>query len=164
MLDPATDGEGKALLNAARARSPKGGSPEAIIGIGGCLFRLDTAPPPHVIGRGSVRRKGGTVVLTGLETDVCGAQSALGRRDRAILLDPADGRILLRRPGYVIEPHRDPGWGFLTCLAYLARPGDNKEWGTQLYRVREDAKAPDDACSKQVLDHYGMLLFRRGQA
>jgi hypothetical protein len=25
----------------------------------------------------------------------------------------------------------------------------------------KDAKAPDDACSKQVLDHYGMMLFRR---
>ena len=25
----------------------------------------------------------------------------------------------------------------------------------------KDAKAPDDACSRQVLDHYGMMLFRR---
>ncbi len=56
----------------------------------------------------------------------------------------SDGRILLRRPGYVIEPHRDPGWGFLTCLVYLAKPGDNKEWGTQLYRVRGDEQAPDE--------------------
>jgi hypothetical protein len=52
-----------------------------------------------------------------------------------------DGRILLRRPGYVIPPHRDPKWGFLTCLLYLARPGDNPEWGTQLYEVEGDVEA-----------------------
>lgn len=57
----------------------------------------------------------------------------------------SDGRIMLRRPGYVIEPHRDPGWGFITCLVYLAKPGDSKEWGTQLYRVRDDDKAPDES-------------------
>ncbi len=61
-----------------------------------------------------------------------------------VAMHASDGRVMLRRPGYVIEPHRDPGWGFLTCLVYLARPGDNKEWGTQLYRVREDDKAPDE--------------------
>jgi hypothetical protein len=59
-------------------------------------------------------------------------------------LQPSDGRILLRRPGYVIPPHRDPKWGFLTGLVYLARPGDNQAYGTQLYRVREDREAPND--------------------
>ncbi len=61
-----------------------------------------------------------------------------------VAMHASDGRLMLRRPGYVIAPHRDPGWGFLTCLAYLARPGDNTEWGTQLYRVREDDRAPDE--------------------
>ncbi len=61
-----------------------------------------------------------------------------------VTMHASDGRVMLRRPGYVIAPHRDPGWGFLTCLAYLARPGDNQAWGTQLYRVREDDKAPDE--------------------
>ena len=28
----------------------------------------------------------------------------------------SDGRVMLRRPGYHIPPHRDPKWGFLTCL------------------------------------------------
>ena len=56
----------------------------------------------------------------------------------------SDGRIMLRRPGYVIAPHRDPKWGFVTGLIYLARPGDNESFGTQLYRVRGDEEAPND--------------------
>jgi hypothetical protein len=52
-----------------------------------------------------------------------------------------DGRILLRRRGYVIAPHRDPKWGFVTCLMYLARPGDSPEWGTELYEVEDDREA-----------------------
>ena len=56
----------------------------------------------------------------------------------------SDGRIMLRRPGYVIPPHRDPKWGFVTGLIYLARPGDNETYGTQLYRVRGDCEAPND--------------------
>jgi hypothetical protein len=57
----------------------------------------------------------------------------------------SDGRILLRTRGYVIPPHRDPKWGFVTCLLYLARPGDKQSWGTQLYTVDEDAEAPGTA-------------------
>jgi hypothetical protein len=53
----------------------------------------------------------------------------------------SDGRILLRRPGYVIHPHRDPKWGFITCLMYLARKGDDERWGTQLFRVADDEEA-----------------------
>jgi hypothetical protein len=53
----------------------------------------------------------------------------------------SDGRILLRTRGYVIPPHRDPKWGFLTGLLYLARPGDSETWGTQLYSVDEDREA-----------------------
>jgi hypothetical protein len=53
----------------------------------------------------------------------------------------SDGRILLRRPGYLIPPHRDPKWGFITCLMYLARKGDDERWGTQLFRVTDDNEA-----------------------
>jgi hypothetical protein len=52
-----------------------------------------------------------------------------------------DGRILLRTRGYIIPPHRDPKWGFLTGLLYLARPGDSETWGTQLYAVHDDEEA-----------------------
>jgi hypothetical protein len=52
-----------------------------------------------------------------------------------------DGRILLRTRGYVTSPHRDPKWGFITCLIYLARPGDDPAWGTQLYDVVGDVEA-----------------------
>jgi hypothetical protein len=62
--------------------------------------------------------------------------------DIDLTMHPSDGRIMLRRPGYNLTPHRDPKWGFATGLVYLARPGDNEVHGTRLYRVREDAEAP----------------------
>ena len=58
-----------------------------------------------------------------------------------IRLQSTDGRILLRRRGYTIPPHRDPKWGFVTCLLYLAKPGDSPAWGTQLYEVAGDREA-----------------------
>jgi hypothetical protein len=59
-------------------------------------------------------------------------------------LEASDGRIMLRRPGYVIAPHRDPKWGFVTGLVYLARQGDVETHGTRIYRVRDDEEAPTD--------------------
>jgi hypothetical protein len=77
----------------------------------------------------------------------------------AVPLHASDGRILLRTRGYVIPPHRDPKWGFVTCLLYLARPGDRKSWGTQFYTVDGDEEsrgtAPnwiDPARCQQVSD------------
>ncbi len=61
--------------------------------------------------------------------------------DTAVALHPSDGRIMLRRPGYDLQPHRDPKWGFVTALVYLAKPGDSEDFGTQLYRVHEDPEA-----------------------
>lgn len=54
----------------------------------------------------------------------------------------SDGRLLLRRSGYRLPPHRDPKWGFITCLVYLAREGDDERWGTQLFTVKDDEVAP----------------------
>jgi hypothetical protein len=56
-------------------------------------------------------------------------------------LHSTDGRILLRGRGYRIAPHRDPKWGFITVLLYLARAHESEQWGTQLYSVDEDAAA-----------------------
>jgi hypothetical protein len=53
----------------------------------------------------------------------------------------ADGRIMMRGRGYRITPHRDPKWGFLTCILYLAREQDSEQWGTQLYSVDDDGDA-----------------------
>jgi hypothetical protein len=58
-----------------------------------------------------------------------------------VRLHSSDGRILLRTNGYRIPPHRDPKWGFLTVIIYLARPGDDEAWGTRLYRVVETSAA-----------------------
>lgn len=62
--------------------------------------------------------------------------------DANLTLHASDGRIMLRRPGYVIEPHRDPKWGFMTGLAYLAKDGNHEAYGTDMYRVRDDVEAP----------------------
>lgn len=62
--------------------------------------------------------------------------------DMDLALHPSDGRIMLRRPGYNLMPHRDPKWGFVTAIVYLARDGDSEAHGTQLYRVRDDSAAP----------------------
>jgi hypothetical protein len=56
-------------------------------------------------------------------------------------LKTSGGRILLRRRGYVIPPHRDPKWAVVTCLLYLPRPGDDERWGTQLFTVSDDEEA-----------------------
>ncbi len=54
---------------------------------------------------------------------------------------PSGGRLMLRRPGYHLAPHRDPKHSLLTCLLYLARPDDTATFGTQIFRVDNDADA-----------------------
>jgi hypothetical protein len=58
-----------------------------------------------------------------------------------LTLTSGDGRLLLRRRGYRIPPHRDPKWAVITCLLYLPRPGDDERWGTQIFSVAEDEEA-----------------------
>ena len=52
------------------------------------------------------------------------------------------GRLMLRRPGYRLKPHRDEKIAVLTGLVYFSRPGDNHQYGTDLYRVHKDQQAP----------------------
>jgi hypothetical protein len=54
----------------------------------------------------------------------------------------SDGRIMYRKRGYYIRPHRDPNWGMITGIFYLAKPGDDPRWGTDLYTVDDDVQAP----------------------
>jgi hypothetical protein len=51
------------------------------------------------------------------------------------------GRLMLRRAGYHLDPHRDPKRSMLTCLLYLARAGDDVAHGTQLFKVLDDREA-----------------------
>ena len=60
---------------------------------------------------------------------------------QSVHMHSSQGRIMLRRRGYRIPPHRDPKWGFVTCLFYLARPADSEAWGTQIYAVESDKEA-----------------------
>ena len=58
--------------------------------------------------------------------------------ESGVALRVVNSRIMLRRPGYRIKPHRDPRWAFLTAIAYLQRPEDPHAYGTQFYRLREE--------------------------
>lgn len=60
---------------------------------------------------------------------------------RSLKRKVSNSRLMLRGRGYTIPPHRDPKWGFIICLLYLARPGDSERWGTQFYSVERDDEA-----------------------
>jgi hypothetical protein len=64
-------------------------------------------------------------------------------RDRAVAMPHRvnSGRLMLRRRGYHLDPHRDPKHSMLTCLAYFARPGDDDAFGTQIFSVANDSDA-----------------------
>lgn len=57
----------------------------------------------------------------------------------AVALEPhygcEEGRLLRRHPGYRLAPHLDPRQATITALLYLARPGDDDRYGTDLYRA-----------------------------
>ena len=45
------------------------------------------------------------------------------------------GRLMLRRPGYRLEPHLDPRRSALTTLLYLGTPDDSLQHGTNLFQI-----------------------------
>jgi hypothetical protein len=47
-------------------------------------------------------------------------------------------RLMLRRPGWKLDPHLDPRSRFINTLLYLARPGEPEGYGTQLFRVHQE--------------------------
>ena len=57
---------------------------------------------------------------------------------------------MLRRPGYHLQPHLDPQRVIVTCLLYLAKPGDNTDFGTQLFSLNA---APNIEKSKTYYPH-----------
>lgn len=66
-------------------------------------------------------------------------------RASSLELHGSRGRVMFRRRGYRILPHRDPKWSFITCIFYLAQPRDSESWGTQLYAVDDDREATNAA-------------------
>jgi hypothetical protein len=61
---------------------------------------------------------------------------------RRLALEAFRSRLMLRRPGYALKPHRDSKIVLITGLLYLARPGDDPAYGTDLYAVAGDHEAP----------------------
>jgi hypothetical protein len=45
------------------------------------------------------------------------------------------GRLMLRRPGYHLDPHLDPRRVVVTMLMYFARRGDSETFGTSFFRI-----------------------------
>lgn len=62
-------------------------------------------------------------------------------RAMALPVEMSGGRLMLRRPGYHLAPHRDPKRSIGTCLLYFARPEDSEVYGTGIYRVVNDGEA-----------------------
>lgn len=62
---------------------------------------------------------------------------ALGPRVATLPHEAMAGRLMLRRPGYHLDPHFDPQRVIVTCLLYLARPGDSDTFGTQFFSLKE---------------------------
>ena len=58
----------------------------------------------------------------------------------AIPHEATRGRLMLRRPGYHLDPHLDPKRVVFTCLLYFARPGDSEAFGTTFYRMNSTPK------------------------
>ena len=54
--------------------------------------------------------------------------------------EATSGRLMLRRPGYHLDPHLDPKRVVFTCLLYFARPGDSEAFGTSFYRMNGTPK------------------------
>jgi hypothetical protein len=67
--------------------------------------------------------------------------SGFGERGLRTPLSVTGGRVMLRRPGYHLAPHRDPKRTMLTCLLYFAGAKDGEEYGTDIYRVVDDREA-----------------------
>lgn len=94
----------------------------------------------------------------------------------ALTQAPSGGRVMLRRPGYRLAPHRDPKRAMLTCLMYLARAGDDEGFGTDLYRVHdehessyaqtyypEEAGSPCELVARVPYRPNSMLVFLNGR-
>jgi hypothetical protein len=58
-----------------------------------------------------------------------------GARAAALALEATDARLMLRRPGYHLDPHFDPKRVLMTGLVYFPRRGDSIKHGTTFYRV-----------------------------
>src|SRR5687767_11100948 len=69
-------------------------------------------------------------------------ESVQAWRARQLPLVAFRSRLMLRRPGYRLMPHRDTKIVAITGLIYFARPGDSPDYGTDLFRVSGDRQAP----------------------
>jgi hypothetical protein len=52
-----------------------------------------------------------------------------------------DGRLMLRRPGYSLEPHVDPRRSMLTALMYMGTSSGSDDHGTKLFTSDRDLPA-----------------------
>lgn len=77
----------------------------------------------------------------------------VGARVADLPLAATDARLMLRRPGYHLDPHLDPKRVLLTTLLYFARPGESEAYGTTFYRV--DGRVVRDHATTYYPQRYG---------
>jgi len=70
------------------------------------------------------------------------------------------GRLMLRRPGYHLDPHLDPRRVIVTCLLYLARPGDSEAFGTTFHRIEGAPEATQRGTYYPEHDGYRCTLVK----
>lgn len=70
-----------------------------------------------------------------IETLYAGRYGERGASIAALRHEATAGRLMLRRPGYHLDPHVDPRRVIVTCLIYLANDGDNTSFGTQFFAL-----------------------------
>ena len=63
-----------------------------------------------------------------------------GRALAAIPHEATGGRLMLRTPGYHLDPHLDPKRVVFTCLLYFARPATAKRSAPAFYRMNGTPK------------------------
>ena len=93
----------------------------------------------------------------------------MGTRVAALPLEATDARLMLRRPGYHLDPHLDPKRVLMTGLVYFARPGDSDAHGTTFYRVsgpvtRDHASTYYPAAAGHQCELVRAVPFRRNSA
>lgn len=92
-------------------------------------------------------------------------QRGFGIDGSTVTYRTVEGRLQRRRWGYTLRPHLDPPHAALTGLFYLAKPGDDPQHGTKLYRPSSPLPArrlgifyPED--NGIALEHVQTVPFR----
>ena len=111
---------------------------------------LESDPCPHIVLDDLFPDDAYDVLVAAVPPPMFFEHLSVERQDLKVPLEfaprhPLMSRIMRRRPGYEIKPHRDPRWAFLTCILYLTQREDPQVYGTQLCRLQQEQEATSHA-------------------